>query len=257
MLKFDAILPAGGRIDPAFAIKVGTENKALIRFGSQTILSRTVQVLRDTGQINRIIVIGTPEVRSDENLIEGVTYLSSGASGPENILNGLKYLLGTEEPPARVMVVTTDLPFLTVDVMHRFIAACPTDKDICVPLITKAEYEARFPDSSSTFIPLKDDTWTAGCAYMMDSGALQRSMPHIERVFANRKSKLGMAKLLGFGFLLKVITKSLTVPIAIKKVEAILACSAAGVLHCPPELAYDIDDLEDYEYAKSHMENAV
>ena len=255
MLRFDAILPAGGRIDADFAKQVGTDNKALIKFGEKTILEHTLDVLRETGLIDRLVVIGTPEVKA--TAIEGVTYLDSGPSGPENILNGLKYLLATDQPPKRVLVLTTDLPFLTADILRKFIEACPADKDICVPLITKSEYEARFPDSTSTFIPLRDDTWTAGCAYMMDSDALQKSMPHIERVFANRKSKVGMAKLLGFGFLLKVLTKTLTVPVAIKKVESILSCSAAGVLNCPPELAYDIDFMDDYEYAMAHMEKTA
>jgi hypothetical protein len=33
------------------------------------------------------------------------------------------------------------------------------------------------------------------------------------------------------------------------KLKQILKCSGSPVLNCAPELAYDIDDFEDYEYA--------
>jgi len=74
-------------------------------------------------------------------------------------------------------------------------------------------------------------------------------MPHLEKVFVVRKSKLGMAKLLGPVFLYKFIRKQLTVPIVEAKLKQMLGCTGAPVLNCAPELAYDIDDFDDYEYA--------
>ena len=162
-------------------------------------------------------------------------------------------LLALPEPPQKVLVVTTDLPFLTPEILNRFVDACPLDRDICVPLVTKAAYQARFPGSTSTFIPLKDDTWTAGCAYVMDATALQKSIPQFELVFAQRKSKLGMAKLLGFKVLFKVITKTLTVPDVEAKIADMLGCSGKAIFNSPPELAFDIDDQEDYDFVIKHL----
>lgn len=250
---FDAILPAGGTIDPNFAARVGVDAKALIEIGGRTIFDRTLDALERSGRVARTVVIGTPDVLAHPSAQRATYRLESGPSGPQNILNGLKHLRSQENPPKRVLVVTTDLPFLTAEIIERFIDACPPDKDICVPLITKSQYQSRFPNSGATFIPLRDDTWTAGCAYLMNAEALEKSTPHIERVFANRKSKIGMAKLLGFGFLLKVIMKTLTAADAEKKIVEILGCSAKAVLGCPPELAYDIDFADDYDYALSHL----
>jgi molybdopterin-guanine dinucleotide biosynthesis protein A len=254
--QFDVIVPAGGRLSPEFASIVGVDNKALIEFQGETILERTIRALKETGRTDRIIVIGPKEVADSPGGQLADAILEPQDSAPKNILNGLKYLLQQPNPPSKVVVITSDLPFLTPDILTRFIDSCPNDRDICVPLVTKSSYVERFPGATATFIPLKDDTWTAGCAYLMDAVALQKSIPQFERVFANRKSKLGMAKLLGFKFLFKVITKTLTVPEVEAKIVDMLGCSGKAIFNSPPELSYDIDDEEDYNFALKHIAEA-
>ena len=160
-------------------------------------------------------------------------------------------------PPKKVVIVTSDLPFLTPELITQFIEACPKDVDLCLPLITRGDYQTRFPHSSSTFIPLQDDTWTAGNIYLIDVDALRKAMPHMERIFLVRKSKLGMAKLLGPVFLYKFVRKQLTVPLVESKLKQILNCSGAPVMNCAPELAYDIDAIDDYEYAMKFIGGKV
>ena len=245
---YDVILPAGGRVDAALAARAGGEVKATFRFGEETILGRTVRVLQESRLTRRIVVIGG-EAAQEEGRARGAHTLPEASTGPENILNGLKWLRAQPDPPAKVMVVTTDLPFLTASIVARFVALCPEDRAISVPLISREEWEARFPGSSAMFITLGDGAWTTGGAFLIDAEALERSMPQIERVFAQRKSKLGMARLLGPAFVLGLLRKTLTVPQIEAKIQAMLGCSGAAVRGAPPELAYDIDDVEDYEYA--------
>jgi GTP:adenosylcobinamide-phosphate guanylyltransferase len=248
---FDAILPAGGTIEAAFAAQVGTSNKALIQFEDSTILERVIDALRQSGRVRRIAVIGPPEVH--EKAQNADLRLPEGKTGPDNILSGLEALAQMPEPPSKVLVVTTDLPFLTPEIVNRFIDQCPSDVDITVPLISKQEFQARFPGCGCTFIRLKDDTWTAGCMYILDVQALRDAKPYIDKIFEVRKSKVGMAKLLGTGFLYKFLTKTLTVPDVERKIQTMMHCTGKAIAHSPPELAYDIDDLQDYEYALKHL----
>jgi GTP:adenosylcobinamide-phosphate guanylyltransferase len=245
---FDAILPAGGKIPEPFAGRAGTDVKALIKFGEETILHRTVRVLRDTGVIGRIVVIGGDKVRADASSVAD-SVLEEANSGPENILKGLKYLLALPDPPSKVFVITTDLPFLTAELLKTYIALCPANKDISVPLVSKAEWVEAYPNSSATFAKLADGDWTIGGAYLIDVKALESAMPEIEKVFQNRKSILGMAKLLGPKFLIKFVTKTLTVQDVEQKIASMLGCTGAAIRNSPTALAYDIDDIEDYEYA--------
>jgi GTP:adenosylcobinamide-phosphate guanylyltransferase len=246
--RYDAILPAGGTISPEFAAVVGTNVKALIKFDGRSILSSTLEAVKGTQEIGRTVVIGGDAVQTAAKDLADIV-LPETNSGPENILAGLRYLLTVPDPPAKVMVVTTDLPFLTSEILNRFISQCPPDREISVPLVNRSDWDARFPDSTATFATLKDGRWTTGCAYLIDVTALQRSMPHIERVFEYRKSVLKLARLLGPKFLFKFLTKTLTVPDVEEKIQSMLGCSGAAIRNAPTELAYDIDDLEDYEYA--------
>jgi hypothetical protein len=178
-----------------------------------------------------------------------VDLLQEAATGPLNILKGLRHLLGLDNPPKKVLVLTTDLPFVSAEILNAFFDLCPADRDICVPLISKVQWERRFPDSTATFARLSDGYWTLGGAYLIDVQALENAMPQVERVFVNRKSVLGMAKLLGPKFLFKFLVKSLNVPDVEAKIESMLNCTGRAVPDAPTELAYDIDDVEDYEYA--------
>jgi len=250
---FDAILPAGGTISAEFAAKVGTPNKALIRFHNRSILERTLDALNDSGRVSQTVVIGTKEVLESHEAAKATQTLPAGGSGPENMLKGLKHIINRPNPPKKVMIVTTDLPFLTPEIIVDFIDRCPSDRDICVPLVTKQQFTTRFPNATATFIRLRDNEWTTGGAFLIDVQAFQVAMPHIERLFENRKSKLGMVKLLGPLFLFKFLRKTLIVPDVEAKIQSMLGCSGGAVLDSPPELAYDIDDLEDYNYAMDNL----
>lgn len=248
-MRLDVILPAGGRVDDAFAAQVGTPYKAIIPVGGRTVIASTMDALRGLSQIGRIALIGPPEVREHADVRAADLLIEEGATGPENIFRGLSALTASSEPE-KILIVTTDLPFLTTEILARYIELCPPDKDFTVPLIGHHAWHERFPGLGATFVRLKDGLWTTGCAYVATVDGLRRARPHIERVFENRKSKIGMARLLGPGFLLKYLTKSLTVADIEKKVRQILDCSGVAVPNSPPELAFDIDYIDDYEYAQ-------
>lgn len=249
MTQLDAIIPAGGALPAEFARVVGTSSKALIALEGHSILQTTLAVLKGSGRIGRIVVIGPSAIESAilEGQVDAV--LPEGESGPENIYTGLAWLKKTPTPPQQVLVLTADLPFLTKEALEKFLDMCPEHKDICVPLVSKDDFGETFPNTDATFVGLKDGVWTTGCAFVFDANALLRARPHIERVFAKRKSKLGMARLLGIPFVWRWLTKTLTVRDIENKVRSLIGCEGAAVFGSPAELAFDIDYLEDYHYA--------
>ena len=88
-----------------------------------------------------------------------------------------------------------------------------------------------------------------GCLYNVQPEALQKAIHHIDRIFVNRKSKLGMARVLGLRFVLLLLTKRLSIKDIEDKVTELLGCTGQAVADSPPELAYDVDYIEDYHYA--------
>lgn len=253
MSTFDAIVPAGGTIDGPFAEQAGTQVKALITFNGSTILETVLKALRESGKIRNIVVIGTPEVRAVATNFAAVG-LEPGETGPDNIFRGLDHLKKLDPNLDKALIVTCDLPFISGETITKYVELCPLDKDICVPVIEEADFHRAYPGTSSTFVKTKDGTFTIGGMFMMNGRKLNELRTSIERVFAKRKSKLGMAMLIGPAFVMKYITKSLTLYDVEKKIESMLNCSGRAVRNAPVELAYDIDDLEDFSYALTLVE---
>jgi molybdopterin-guanine dinucleotide biosynthesis protein A len=247
--KFDVIIPAGGKLDEEFARVVATDSKALIRFDGDSILNRTLTAFKECGQVGRIALVGSHSVLESREAARADLTLREADSAPQNIYRGLEALTESGEAPERVLICTCDLPFITADVVTRFLVQAPDGFDFVVPLVAKAEFNEMFPGAPGTFVTLQDGVWTTGCLFMASAFGLKRSVHQIESVFLRRKSKLGMARLLGFGFVYRLLTKKLTVKDVERKVGELIGVRGAAVKYSPAELAYDVDYVEDYHYA--------
>lgn len=244
----DAIVPAGGTIDAEFAQLVGTQEKALIEIGGRSILQAVVQALRDSGRIRNIVVVGSSSVREQVSSL-GVECIEPGDSGPENIFRGFDKLQQLAPKVEQALIVTCDLPFVSGESVASYLDLCPPDRDICVPVIDREAFEAAYPGTTSTFVQTKDGTFTIGGMFLMSARKLPQLRQSIEQIFAKRKSKIGMAMLIGPKFVWKYLTKSLTISDLEAKIESMLRCTGAAVRGAPVDLAYDIDYRDDYEYA--------
>jgi hypothetical protein len=76
----------------------------------------------------------------------------------------------------------------------------------------------------------------------------------IERVFASRKSPFKLASILGWSFVFRLLTFSADPDSCARRGSAVIGCECRAVSDSPPELAYDLDDLADYDYAVRRVE---
>lgn len=249
MAKLDVVIPAGGVVEQEFARVIGTDSKALVKFDEVSVLRRTIEALRASPVVGRIVVVGSKSVVDSEDAKLADIVLPATGSGPTNIMVGIEHLAGLDLPPHQVLIVTVDLPFLTTEGLHNFLNLCTGEMDLYVPLISLADWEEAYPGAEATFVRLLDGHWTTGCMYLMTVRGFKVAKPHIEAVFAKRKSKLGMAALLGPKFVWDYFNKKLTVTDIEKKITQMVKINGTAVPGSPPELAFDIDYLEDYHYA--------
>jgi hypothetical protein len=173
-----------------------------------------------------------------------------GESGPDNILRGLEWLRQQGDLASRVLVVTTDLPFLTPEAVTGFLDACPAAAAVSVPIHERTAFEARFPSFDGEYVRLCDGEWTMGCLFVLDPSAILANRHHVDRVFAARKSQVGMALLLGLPFVLRWCLRRLGVEHVRQRCSEILGCDGAVVLGCDPALAFDIDLPSELRYAR-------
>ena len=248
MERYDVVLPSGGRIDDHFARVALTPYKALIKVKDYMLGFRVLEAVNDSGRLGRIILVAPKDVQ-DAFGIRIPNKLNDTDDLTKNVAMAIRELKSMGDCTSRVVIVTTDLPYIEGKHIQAFLDACPEDADICVPLISKDQYLDRFPSAAGTFFKLKDDQWTLGCIYLIKPDVFLRVLPEVEKAVANRKNKLAMAKLFGGGFVWKYLTKSIGSADVARKAETILSCRIALIKNGPAEFAYDVDDINDYEYA--------
>jgi CTP:molybdopterin cytidylyltransferase MocA len=243
----DVVLPAGGRITGDFAQQAGTHIKALIVFDGETILRRTIRALRTSGSIARIAVIGPEEVLEEARACGADLTLAEGATGPDNIYRGLE---GLTNPTPQLLVVTGDMPFLTPEAVRDFLTLCPTEAEVCIPIVERGAFETLYPGLIRTDTPLRDGYIRLGGVFRLEVATLRRMRPHLEQLFAARKNNVQMARAIGVPFIARYLFRRLTVDQIVARASEILHCSGAAVRHVPPELAFDIDIPEELAYAR-------
>ncbi|HLI47268.1 MAG TPA: nucleotidyltransferase family protein [Chthonomonas sp.] len=251
---YDAILPADGRIGGAFAAKVGTTIKALIPWQGQTLLGSALSALRSTRQVRRVVVIGNEEVACEARRCGADAVVPPAHSAPENIALGIQWLCEqTDGPTEKLLLLTTDLPFISSEVLTNFLNECPADADLVVPVVRREVFEARFPSSPAVFVRLKDGYWTTGCVFRVSTSLYLHLLPLLESLFHSRKSQWKTALRVGPVVAWRFFTHQLTVPEIVQRAERILQCRAFAHAKAPPEVAYDIDNLSDYEKAFNYL----
>lgn len=251
MAGLDVVIPAGGTIDDEFERVVGVRSKALIRYEGVTVLRRTIEALRASSQLGRIVIVGTPEVvESEEAKLVEAAFPAVGDSA-DNIKVGLDWLAAQNLPPYKVLIVTADLPFLSGKAIDDFLGLCSGDKDLYVPIINRNDWDEKFPGAEATFLNLLDGEWTAGCAYLISVRGFKIALPRIKEIFKRRKSKFKMVMMLGWKTLWDYKNRKLTVIDIERKIEELVGINGMAVPGAPSELAFDIDYLDDYHYALS------
>lgn len=248
MEKIDVVLPGGGKLDDHFARVALVPYKALIKSQDNIVGLQSVEATSNQSHFGNRILIGPPDVQNTfRSFVTGV--LNDSGDLAKNVSMGLRELKTLGYSGSRVLILTMDLPFVDEKSLLAFLEMCPEDADLAVPVVSKEEYLDRFPGSSSTFAKLSDGNFTVGCAYVVKPDAFLRMYPKIEQVIANRKSVPKLAKLVGFPFLLRYLMKSLSSNDAKSKIEEITGAKISLIRGAPAELAFDIDEIVDYEYA--------
>lgn len=239
-----AVITAGGRVEGAFAELIGTRVKALARIGDQTILGKTILAARLAGA-ERVAVLGGDEVRADAATLAD-DFIPESPSGSENVHRALRFYDG-----APLLYLTSDMPYVSGQLIREFLDRAP-DAALAMPLAEATEYETRFPGAPGHATVIGRERIANGSAFFVPGGASHAIDRVAQRLFEARKSLPRMAVLLGPALLLKFASRRLHIADIERKAAALLGFSVLAVRDCAPELCFDVDTLEDYQYALGH-----
>ena len=246
----EAVILAGGEMPAALQGLTPATERALIPVGGQPILLHVLNSLATVTPITRIICVTTPDalqILPDKIGEVVVTGLPSGDKLSANLLNGAR-----EAKSAQILIVTGDGPLATGRTWMQFLDGASVNRlDAAYAVVREEAMEARFPGATRTYARFCDGAFSGGNAFLVPRAQLSELENLIETAFAARKNPLGLAKLLGFGFIVKALLRRLSVGEAESKVSRLLGCHAGRVEVPDATIAFDVDKPEDLALAES------
>jgi len=244
-MRYNAFITAGGLITGEFARIAGTTIKALIKIDGRSILERTIEALKSCESIGTVTLIAPAEVQSLPDACHADTFIEAHASGVENILRGLEHHRNDE----RVVLCTSDLPFIHAHAIGEFLVRCPGDAQLCYPIFERGEIGPAMRPGVPSYIKLKDGHFTGGSLFLLHVGMSLARIHEIGKSFNARKSAVAMAMRLGPVMVIKFLLGLCTSEDLLERAGQIMGGRCAGIRGCDPVITIDIDDEAAYHFA--------
>jgi len=247
------LILAGGRITPEMATVAppGITNRALLPLNGRPMLEYVLDAVRGglTGA-ERLIIAGDGLPVSYAG-----TRIPGGTSLVDTLLNGVAELAPSED---RLFVFTADIPFLTPQAVEDFAqqAAELGDAQFVYPIVDAAASRAAFPGMKRTTLRVAEGEFTGGNVVMLDPAFLRQNEALLRHAYSQRKSVVGLARLLGTGTLARLLASRVApslLPITYLEtaVGRVLGGAIARAVISPyPEIGADVDRPEDVAVAE-------
>ncbi len=233
-MQVDAIILAGDK-----------DGRALLPIGTRPMISWVVAALEASPSIRRLAVSGPPELET--LLPPNVILVPAGRTTVESALNGAAAFPGAEW----LLMVTADIPLLKPAAVEDFLQRCQErPADIYYPIVSQEASEASYPGVKRTYVRLREGTFTGGNMVLIKASALNTCASQGQKLVRLRKSPLALSRLIGLGFILKFLTRQLTIAEAEERFSHLLGARGVGVITPYPEIGIDVDKESDLELAR-------
>lgn len=247
-LRIPAIVLAGGKAKPDMIAASGQENRALVSLRGQTMLDHVIDALKGAECISSIVVTG--------NVPDSSRYRVVPDQGGfvENIFTGLEQI----EDAHRVLICTSDIPFITAEVVEDFcVNGNALQADMVYPIVLVETCLQKYPGMRRTALSLKEGRYTGGNMMLVNPDFMQAQRERIALAYAARKSPLRLALMLGLGTAIRVtlamtiLPRILTIPSLEASACRLVGGTARAYISPYPEIATDIDRAEDLQVAQT------
>jgi molybdopterin-guanine dinucleotide biosynthesis protein A len=247
-----AVVLAGDNNQGEFIKGQKIKNKALLTIKSKPMLNYVLDVLIKVEEITEIVVVGPEELGE---IIKD--YQVNLIIHKEDIIdNVVASKTGWED--GRLLIVTSDIPMITVEGIKDFINQCnkyAKEYQLFYPIVAKAANERVFPGVKRTYVTLKEGVFTGGNVLMVDVCCIDGAVEEGKKLVALRKSPIKLANYLGWIFLMKLICKRLTICELEKRVSRLLNLKAKAIISEYPQLGTDVDKDSDIDIAEEYLQN--
>ncbi|MHB1392726.1 MAG: NTP transferase domain-containing protein [Clostridia bacterium] len=225
-------------------------NKAFYKIKDKHMIEYVVETLRKSSCIDRIVVVGPKDKLEQviggivDNVIEGTDSIVS------NVLLALDYFPEEKE----ILIVTSDIPMVTKEAIEDFVARSRQKSvDLCYSIVDKKVNDLKYPGVRRTYARLWEGRFTGGNVFYFNPDITDKCKDFVEKMLEYRKSPTKMARVMGFGFLLRLALGVLTINAIERKCEALLGIRGAAIISPYPEIGNDVDRMSDLEFIEKYM----
>ncbi|MCK8817037.1 nucleotidyltransferase family protein [Natroniella sulfidigena] len=238
-MGLDAIVLAGAVNDGKLAEVSEQDYEALIKINDQPMVDYVVNTLQQVELIDRIILVGPAELAQGNLDLEGNVELV--ISGQNTLLENIKLGLSQTDKPYS-LVLSSDIPLITVEAIEAFLAKCEADRAVAYyPIIPQEFNQLLFSDTNRTCFKLVDGSFTGGNIFLLNGPIILRLEKLLAKILAWRKKPWKLAYLLGFKFIVKLLTGRLSIELIEEEVYKLTGYQAKAVIVDYPEIGFDID----------------
>lgn len=244
-----AIVLAGGRTSPEFALAAGVPAepgaRALAVVAGEPMVVHVLRALQQAGRIGRIILVAPAGFPAQAEA--DVQVVSNGLI-TQNIHAGMACCPQDEF----ALCVTADIPFLTPAAVDDYVErALAEGHDTAYSVVSRTACDAEFPGMPRTYLRTPRGDFTGGnlvlqriCVF----GALDR---FLVEAHARRKDPIYLARLIGFGNVVRLLTGQLTLERIGDAVTRIVGIRC-GLVESPyAVVGTDVDRPEDLTRAEA------
>lgn len=223
--------------------------EALIDIAGKPMIQWVIEALQTAKQIDRTAVVAPAGVRGVVEAL-GAIFVEAGDSLTENVRRGARALPRDEA----ILIAAGDIPLLRPDMVDDFLQRADESRaDIVYPIIEKSVCEANYPLVRRTYVGLKEGTFTGGNFVFLQPGSLAPALRLLQDVFAARKKPWRLAAMLGWKFVIQLLTRSARLQELEDRATALLGVQAKALVMPYPEIGIDVDKPEDLKLVRSAL----
>lgn len=237
----EAVILAGSPNDGALRVHASEPWEALVRVGARTMLERVAGAFLAL-PVDRLVIVAARSMV--DGLQDGrVVRTPSGRDMLDNVARGLACL----QSDAPAFVATSDIPLLTPDSLVGIQRAASERPgyQLYFPIVRKETFDRWVPGARRTFVRMREGVFTTGNVVLAEPEALLRSLGRASELVRLRKHPLKLAGLFGAGFLLRLLTKRLTIADAERRFRSLMGISVAAVEVDDAGIGMDVDKVDD------------
>lgn len=254
-MQYDAVILAGGESTSDLKKIAPYDNEALIIIGNYPMIYYVYNALLQSSAIRKIVISGPVEaLRNIFPRQDNLFFVSSGQDAIESFSNAVKLLEEQDEATEKILILPTDIPFITTEAIEDFIYQCETkEADFYYPVTSKEVNETKFPGVARTYVTLKEGTFTGGNLFLIRTQVIDKCLDIGLKLVKRRKNPIAMARLFGFSLVWKYIFKNLSISLIVRRFYEVTGIKGEPIISPYAEVGVDVDKPSDLNLAQEYL----